>query len=71
MSNDEFLKALGNNISKIRREKNKTALEICALINMEKSNYSTIENGRQNATSLTLKKIADALNVGVKEFYNF
>jgi len=38
---------------------------------MEKSNLSAIENGRQNPSSLTLKKIADALHVKVVEFFEF
>ena len=38
---------------------------------MEKSNLSSIENGRQNPTTLTLKKIADAIEVDVREFFSF
>ena len=32
--------------------------DVCSIIYMETSNFSAIENGRQNATALTLKKIA-------------
>ncbi|CAA0212077.1 DNA-binding protein (fragment) [Tenacibaculum maritimum] len=38
---------------------------------MEKSNLSSIENGRQNPATLTLKKIADAIDVEVKVFFEF
>lgn len=38
-----------------------TQSDLGALIDMEKSNISTIENGRQNPSTLTLKKIADAI----------
>lgn len=68
---EKYLKQLGKNISRIRRLNNFSQLDICAIISMEKSNLSSIENGRQNPTTLTLKKIADAIDVEVKEFFNF
>ena len=67
----KYLKKLGQNISKIRKLKGFSQLDICALIMMEKSNLSSIENGRQNPTTLTLKKIADAIEVDVREFFSF
>ncbi len=36
---------------------------------MEKSNLSAIENGRQNATSLTLKRIAEGIGCEIGEFF--
>ena len=63
-----FLSKLGHNISRLRKEKNLSQLDICAIIDMEKSNLSAIENGRQNSTALTLLKIANALGVPVKDF---
>ena len=70
MTEQEFLVQLGKSIAKIRKQKGFSQNVLCAIINMEKSNLSTIENGRQNASSLTLKKIADAMNVEVKEFFS-
>lgn len=67
MTDKEFLKRIGGNIAKKRKEKGLTQLDLCALINMEKPNLSAIENGRQNATALTLKKISDALEIEVAE----
>lgn len=67
----KYLKSLGKNISKLRRQKNLSQLDVCAIISMDKPNLSSIENGRQNPTTLTLKKIADAIDVDVKEFFNF
>ena len=69
MTEQEFLKKLGKKIALHRKANNKTLVDICAVINMEKSNLSAIENGRQNATSLTLKKIADAIGVEVVDFF--
>ena len=67
MTDEEFLKALGANIAKVRMEKSMSQQDLCSKIEMETSNLSAIENGRQNATALTLKKIGDALGVEVKE----
>lgn len=66
-----FLKNLGQNIVRFRKEKGLSQLDVCALIDMEAPNLSSIENGRQNATSLTLLKIANALDVEVKDFFHF
>lgn len=68
-SEKKYLYALGKNIARLRRENNLSQLDVCAEIKMEKSNLSSIENGRQNVTSLTLRKIANAIGVEVKEFF--
>lgn len=69
ISEKEFLKKLGAKIAKLRKEKGFSQLDICAEIKMEKSNLSSIENGRQNVTSLYLYKIAQAIGVEVKDFF--
>lgn len=65
----EFLRKVGGNIARLRKSKELSQLDVCAEIKMEKSNLSSIENGRQNVTSLTLLKIAKAIGVEVKEFF--
>ncbi len=68
-SEKKYLNALGKNIARLRIEKNLSQLDICAEIKMEKSNLSSIENGRQNVTTLTLRKISNAIGCEVKEFF--
>ena len=70
MTDQEFLSALGVRISTIRKSKGLSQVDLGSMIDMEKTNLSAIENGRQNASSLTLKKIADALGVEVSEFFS-
>lgn len=70
MTEQEFLNKLGKTIAKMRKAKGFSQNELCAIMNMEKSNLSAIENGRQNASALTLKRIADAMQVEVKLFFN-
>ena len=69
-SEKAYLYSLGRNIAKIRRSKKLSQLDVCAEIKMEKSNLSAIENGRQNASTLTLKRIADTIGVEVHNFFD-
>ncbi len=65
----DFLYEVGRNIARIRRKQGYSQLDVCAKIGMEKSNLSSIENGRQNFTSLTLLRIAKAIGVDVHQFF--
>ncbi|MFD0963837.1 helix-turn-helix domain-containing protein [Pseudofulvibacter geojedonensis] len=67
----KYLKLIGKNISRIRKEKGLTQVQVCDDIDMERNNFSGIENGRRNMTCITLKKIADSLDTEVIEFFRF
>jgi transcriptional regulator with XRE-family HTH domain len=69
VSEKKYLYSIGKNIARLRKAKNLSQLDICAEIKMEKSNLSSIENGRQNVTTLTLRKISNAIGCEVKEFF--
>jgi transcriptional regulator with XRE-family HTH domain len=69
MTDHDFLIQLGKRIATLRKAKGYSQLDLGSIIDMEKSNLSAIENGRQNPSSLTLKKIADALQVKVVNFF--
>jgi len=71
VSEKKYLQNVGKRIAYLRRKHCFSQLDICAEIKMEKSNLSAIENGRQNVTSLTLRKIANAIGVEVKDFFDF
>lgn len=70
-SEKAYLHSIGRNIARLRRNQKLSQLDVCAEIKMEKSNLSSIENGRQNVTSLTLKRIANTIGVDVIEFFIF
>lgn len=70
-SDKKFLKELGRNIAYNRKAIGLSQLDLCAKINMEKSNLSAIENGRQNVTTLTLLKISNALGIDIKALFDF
>jgi len=61
----KYLKLIGQNIARVRKENNLTQVDVCSEIDMDKPYLSSIENGRQNPTLLTLKKLADAIGVSV------
>ena len=71
MSEKEFLILLGTNITKYRKLKGISTQELGYLCDMEKSNLIPIEKGRINTTALTLLRIATALNIDVKELFDF
>lgn len=71
MKDSEYLLAIGKNITKIRKRKGLTTKELGYRCDMEKSNLIPIEKGRINATAMTLFKIAKALEVDVKAFFEF
>ncbi len=71
MTEEEYLILIGKNISTIRKKNGLTLDELGDLCGMEKTNLSPIENGRGNVTALSLYRIATALKVDVKEFFEF
>lgn len=68
-SDKQFLVNLGNRIKNIRESKGIKQTEIAYRCHFDKSSYNTIEAGKRNITTLTLKKISKALDVSVKDFF--
>ena len=63
----EILKKLGGKVRELRILKNFSQTKLAVLMNSEKTNLSRLEAGNTNPTFLTLKKIADVLNVQLVE----
>jgi len=66
-----FLKQLGLKIATVRKEKKITQIELGLRCNIEKPYISLIESGGTNPTIVTLKKIADALDISIDELLKF
>lgn len=60
------LKRIGINITRVRKEKGMTQEDLCGATEMDRSHLSEIENGKMNVTIKSLSKIAEALNVELK-----
>ncbi len=66
-----FQKQFGKRIKEIRLEKGISQVELASYINSEKTSISRIENGRTNFTFSTALKLSLAMNVELKELFNF
>lgn len=68
---NELLVSLGRRIKLLRRRAGMDQEELAYKCGMEFQNISRIENGRQNASILTLARIAKALEIRVKDLIDF
>ena len=60
-------KKLGENIRRIREEKQMTQTDLCRKLGVDRAYMSNVENGKKNPTLLTIDKIARALGVSTDE----
>ncbi len=68
MDNDKFLIEMGNKIRAARKEKKMTLDEMSVSTNIARDNLSILERGKRNCHILSLKSIADVLQMDVKDF---
>ena len=64
-------KKLGQRIKELRERKNISQLKFAEELNMEASNLSKIERGIQIPKEESLIKIANALNVSIKDLFDY
>lgn len=68
MSNDNFLKEMGGKIRVARKAKKMPINILADLSKIDLSNLSFLERGERNCHILSLKSIADVLEMDVKDF---
>ncbi|HEX4850838.1 MAG TPA: helix-turn-helix transcriptional regulator [Puia sp.] len=61
----------GQNIKKLRELKNLTQMHMASELEMSISNYSNIENGKTDIKFSRLQRIADILQVDVRQIFQF
>tara|TARA_R110002012_G_scaffold164510_1_gene326902 strand:+ start:5256 stop:5540 length:285 start_codon:yes stop_codon:yes gene_type:complete len=71
IKDEEFLKAFGANLRKVREEKKISMRALADYSNVEYSQISRIEKGQINTTISTVKVLADALGINGKELFDF
>lgn len=71
MDRKKLHKLIGLRIKMLRMDKSISQQDLAAKCNFEKSNMSRIESGNVNSTVSTLNKIAVALEVPIKEIFDF
>lgn len=67
MIEKELLWKFGQKLKQLRADRNMSQIELAEKINMEKSNLSRLESGRNNPKLITIIKIANALGVTFNE----
>ena len=72
MSTDtKFLKALGKNIDRLRKEQGITFQELALRSDLEKSNLIKLASQGTNVTTNTVLKISRGLNIPLSEIFDF
>ena len=69
MNNGIFLKQLGGKVKAIRKAKGLSVRALAALCGTDYSNLSRFENGQKNLYLLSLKLIAEKLEVELSELF--
>jgi len=67
-NNGQFLKAMGKKIQDARKAHGLTIRQFAAMCGMDFSNLNRLENGQKDCHILSLKAIAEALKMDVKDF---
>jgi len=72
MDKSELLKKVGKRIQELRLSKGLSQVDLVGKIDgdIDTTNISRIESGRTNPTLYTLYRIANALEVEVKDFFD-
>ena len=71
LDNEKFLKALGKNIDKIRKEKGLSFQEMAHRCDIEKSNLVKLTSLGTNITVTTLYKISKGLELPISKIFTF
>ena len=68
---DKYLTALGKRLREVRKEKNISTYDLSYESNVSRSQINAIERGDINTTISTLKALASALDIELKELFDF
>ena len=71
MTDEEFIKELGKNIDRLRKEKGMSFLEMAYRCDIEKSNLVKLTTQGKNITLKTLHKIVKGLEVSFNQVFDF
>ncbi len=67
----EFLMKIAENLKKIRRGKGLSQRGLASLCKIDHSDISKMERGEKNITILTVKELAEALQIKPKKLLEF
>ena len=61
---------IGQRIKELREKAEMSQKDLAYTADLDRSYIASIENGQRNVSIVTIEKIANALNVTLKEFFN-
>lgn len=62
---------VGNRIRVLRKQKGLSQEKLALIAGVDRTYLAGIESGKRNATIVSLEKIANALNVTMKDFFDY
>jgi transcriptional regulator with XRE-family HTH domain len=68
--NNNIQKKFGNRVRQIRLNLGLSQEELAYLCNLDRSYVGGVERGERNISLLNIHKIANALNISPREFFN-
>ncbi|MHA7831315.1 MAG: helix-turn-helix domain-containing protein [Flagellimonas sp.] len=71
IKDEKYLKALGKRIKEIRKQKGISTYDLSYESNISRSQINSIEKGDINTSICTLKALADAMELKVKDLIDF
>lgn len=61
---------IGQRIKELREKSSMSQKDLAYAADLDRSYIASIENGQRNVSIVNIEKIATALNVTIKEFFN-
>ena len=71
MTKEDFQKLIGKQIIKIRSSKGMSQSDLARASFKDRQNIERIENGKNNPTVFFLYQLANAMNIHIKEIFDF
>lgn len=63
MTKEGFLKIIGENVARLRKEAELSQSDLANLLLVDRAKVNHLESGKYNSTIVNLKQVADALRV--------
>jgi transcriptional regulator with XRE-family HTH domain len=70
ISDSEILKKFGERVRQLRKQKDISQEELAHRADLHRTYIGMIERAEKNITLLNIEKIANALNVSIKDLFN-
>lgn len=69
MDKNEYLVCFGKKVKELRKQKGLSQEALALLCDLDRSYIGGVERGERNVSLINIYKIADALNISIKELF--